>query len=424
MTSEKRRIRLAKMVDEHVGRFLTAILDRWPVRPRAAAKPVIPERILFIKFWGMGSVVLTEPALRWIRRTHPQARIHYLTLARNRALLEMIPHVAHIHTIRFRSLKDFLTTSARTLRRLRQQRFDLILDAEFFCNFSGLMARVAAPAGVVAGFSRPGGGKGGIHDICTAFQSDRHVSLQFLGLAQAGTGWAGEAAEEKRGWLRPRLSGGPGPVSHRVAALQAQPAPYVVVNVNASPLAFERRWPRQSFVHLCTALLEEHDFRLVLTGSGPEAPYVRQVIDALGPRERVVDLSGRLEIGDLVRLLAGALCLISSDSGPVHLASAVDAPVAVFYGPETPRLYGPLSSRRLVFFTDLWCSPCMSVDNAKTVHCINHQRCMKTITPEAVVSALQPFLRESPASRRGLPSVPAATRNRASMPDHREVATR
>ncbi len=63
-----------------------------------------------------------------------------------------------------------------------------------------------------------------------------------------------------------------------------------------------------------------------------------------------------------------------------------------FYGPETPALYGPLSSRKLVFYERLWCSPCMSVENAKTVNCINRRACMREIEPVRVIRLVHRFI--------------------------------
>ena len=167
------------------------------------------------------------------------------------------------------------------------------------------------------------------------------------------------------------------------------------MNINASPLAVERRWPRDRFVQLGTALLESYPFDLVLVGSPSEASYVAPVAQTLeqgNATGRVWNWTGLLDLKELARLLRDALVLISNDSGPIHLASAFDLPVVGLYGPETPVRYGPLSSRQRVFYEDLWCSPCMSVHNAKTVHCVNQLACMKGIEAESVIEEVRTFI--------------------------------
>ena len=54
--------------------------------------------------------------------------------------------------------------------------------------------------------------------------------------------------------------------------------------------------------------------------------------------------------------------------------------------------YGPLSSQQRVFYEDLWCSPCMSVHNAKTVHCVNQMACMKGVQAERVIEEVRAFI--------------------------------
>ena len=112
----------------------------------------------------------------------------------------------------------------------------------------------------------------------------------------------------------------------------------------------------------------------------------------LNSPDRVHNLCGLTDLPQLASLLRDAAMVISNDSGPVHLASSLDVPVVAFYGPETPALYGPLSSRKLVFYEGLWCSPCMSVENAKTVNCINHRACMREIDPARVIHLVHRFI--------------------------------
>jgi hypothetical protein len=69
--------------------------------------------------------------------------------------------------------------------------------------------------------------------------------------------------------------------------------------------------------------------------------------------------------------------------------------VVGFYGPETPKRFGPLCDERLIFYLGLPCSPCMSVDNAKTVNCTNHRRCMLDLTVGIVIPRLQHFIDEN-----------------------------
>lgn len=78
---------------------------------------------------------------------------------------------------------------------------------------------------------------------------------------------------------------------------------------------------------------------------------------------------------------------MANDSGPLHLGCAMDVPTVSFFGPETPRLYGPLQGPHRVFFKELPCSPCLNIRNAKLSACEDNKR-LKAISPEEVFSIL------------------------------------
>ena len=98
---------------------------------------------------------------------------------------------------------------------------------------------------------------------------------------------------------------------------------------------------------------------------------------------RVRDLTGRLDLKELAALLDRVELVLSNDTGPVHLASSLGTPVLGFYGPNTPKLYGPLSPGSHSFYKELACSPCITNMNYKTSFC-RLPVCILNITVEEV----------------------------------------
>ena len=379
MKGQVLKIKLAKFLDEYLGRISIRLC-------RALGRRSFKEtsrKILFIKFWGIGSIVLSEPALRWLRRNYENCELHYLTLSDNAELFKMMPDVTKVYLLPFRNPFRFVYENLRLLRRLRRERYQLVFDAEFFANYSAIVAWLTKAPEIV-GFSRNSNAKRLLLDIGISFQDKLHTSQQFLNLVQQGLGQQPQP-------IRPSLK----PPGHLL--LRNWPflrEGYIVMNINASSLALERRWPRERFVKLADFLLSTFDCHLILIGSENEAAYVRPVAQALNQYERLHDLTGQVTLSGLALLIRGAICLISNDSGPIHLASAFATPTVGFYGPETPDRYGPLSPRNLVFYRQLWCSPCMSVENAKTVNCINDLACMQDIQVKEVLPQVESFIRE------------------------------
>ncbi len=160
----------------------------------------------------------------------------------------------------------------------------------------------------------------------------------------------------------------------------------VCINVNASPLCPERKWPKDKFVKLIRRLLDNFDIKIVLIGSPSEAEYVSQVYSEIDSNygNKLINLAGKIDICMLIELFKSSGLLITNDSGPLHFAVMVGLDTISFFGPETPLLYGPVGAEHTVFFKDLYCSPCLNVYNVKTALCGGDNKCMQAISVDEV----------------------------------------
>ena len=157
------------------------------VARRRIPAPALPalesvEKILVLKLWGMGSIVLAAPLLRELRRRHPGARIVFVTLAENAAILRRLPMIDESITLDLgRGIPRFLAQTVATLWRIRRERYDLLLDLEFFTRFSAIFSFLARPR-CSYGFSSKGSMRGQLHDAEVPFNTYHHVILNFLSL--------------------------------------------------------------------------------------------------------------------------------------------------------------------------------------------------------------------------------------------------
>ena len=85
--------------------------------------------------------------------------------------------------------------------------------------------------------------------------------------------------------------------------------------------------------------------------------------------------------------------MITNDTAPVHVASALGVPVFAFFGPNTPRLYGPLSRGSHAFYRAIPCSPCLTNMNYKTSHC-RMPVCIRDIGVDEVADRVTSHLAE------------------------------
>jgi ADP-heptose:LPS heptosyltransferase len=102
----------------------------------------------------------------------------------------------------------------------------------------------------------------------------------------------------------------------------------------------------------------------------------------------VLDACDRLGVGELAALVAEATVVLTGDTSVMHLAGAVGTPVVALLGPTPPALYGPRGPRDVVFYKDLYCSPCLSNYNFKMSTCTDPV-CMRSIGADEVLAAIE-----------------------------------
>jgi heptosyltransferase II len=156
-----------------------------------------------------------------------------------------------------------------------------------------------------------------------------------------------------------------------------------------------KRWP--SYQDLAAVIARDPNLTahvVVVLGAAGDAPLAAAIQHAVaavgGPR--VVDATGRLSLLASAALLARAQLLVTNDSAPLHLASAMDTPTVAVFGPTVPALgFGPLASRHVVVeHADLTCRPCGAHGPRECP--LGHWRCMRDILPTRVLGAAKQLL--------------------------------
>jgi ADP-heptose:LPS heptosyltransferase len=182
----------------------------------------------------------------------------------------------------------------------------------------------------------------------------------------------------------------------------------LLINPNSSEIFPLRKWPLEHFAHLCERLLEAiPQAWLVITGIASEQKDARYIIETVRS-PRCVDFAGRTTFRELLALYSMADLMVTNDSGPAHFASLLQLPTVVLFGPETPRLYGPLGNHSKALYSNLPCSPCVSVYNGKKSPCQDN-RCLKTLTVGQVLSEILAWLANQSADERPAPAKRIAT---------------
>ena len=358
-------------VDQALGLAACVLLQ--PLRLTRWLRRTEPEveRVLLVKFWGLGSLQLLTPAVRALRKRHPNADLTLLTLRQNREFAEGLGAFSEVLSfdVGTRSWPTLFGRILALVAELRRRRFQVVYDFEFFTRFSAVIALLTG-ARRMHGFAASSVWRGRFHTDTVPFNRYWHVSRNFRCLA------GGESGRDVSYVDLIPFAVGPEEEHELDRALAeaglAEDGPLTVLNPNAGSLSLERRWPQGHFAALARALVEHDGARVVLIGAPSERAWTGEVAAKTSdlPAGRVADLSGRLSIGALHALLGRAALFVGNDSGPMHLAAAQGAPTIGLFGPETPVMYAPIGPRASALYRPPACSPCINVHDNKVTNCV------------------------------------------------------
>ena len=247
-----------------------------------------------------------------------------------------------------------------------RRRYDVLIDLEFYTRASAVVS-LASWAPTRIGFHSHGVYRGNIQSHRVPFNVYWHVRKNFLSLLEP-FGYDADADHSQPTVHVPPTAGGNARTV--IDSLGDNRGRFVVINVNAGELAYERRWFPDRFAQLASRLCAEYGIGCVFIGSAAEKDYVQGVVDqVLESGGEARNAAGLLNLEELAQVCRESRLVISNDSGPMHLAAAMGTPVVGFFGPETPVLYGPVGQGHLVFHQDLSCSPCINIEHGKRIKC-------------------------------------------------------
>jgi heptosyltransferase I len=289
-----------------------------------------PRSVLIVMLSALGDAVHVLPVVNALRRTWPDTRISWVIqpvpqrlVAGHPAVDEFIPFRRRRGTHAWRSYADIA-------RAFQGRRFDLLLALQVYLKAGLITAQ--APARVKLGFDRSRA-----RDLNWMFTTHRiparptgHVQdqyfefLEWLGIDPAPVIWGLGPTDEER-------------VAQKsfFAALD-RPACAIVVGTS-KPL---KNWSAEGYAGVVDAVTERFGMRPVIVG-GPSTAE-REMADrvrGLARHEPLIALGD--DVRRLVWLLDGSALVVSPDTGPLHIARALDVPVVGLYGYTNPKRYGP-----------------------------------------------------------------------------------
>ncbi len=159
----------------------------------------------------------------------------------------------------------------------------------------------------------------------------------------------------------------------------------MIIGVNpGASYGSSKCWPKERFIEMTTQLLEKHESaRVVFFGDSSQLDLIKEITDSFD--HRVINLSGKTSLRELMALISICNVFVSNDSGPMHIADALQIPLVALFGSTSAILTGPSISRSVVQ-KKVSCSPCFKRE------CPIDFRCMKNIKACDVIKEIEKWV--------------------------------
>ncbi len=324
-------------------------------------------KVLFFKPGAIGDLLHTLPALQALRKKFPSAHVTVVVSPGLEPLIQGTRIADRVQTfdksrIR-RSPKEFINFGSL----LRKERYDLFIDLQ--PSVRSMILRHLSGARLVLVYRKrnmAGAGDRRLHAVENFMET-----VQLLGcegpVDVIELPITPDALRNSDRYLKER-------------GLKSD-KPLIALNCSVGAARPARNWFPERFSALADRLIDELGAQVVFVGGNEDREQVQLVLADM--KNKAISAAGELSLPDSSALLAGCGCLVSADTGPLHLATAVQTPVVGLFGSTDPRRTGPIGRGHQVIRKDLACVPC-----EEKICPYGTRACMADITVDEVLRAV------------------------------------
>jgi len=301
-----------------------------------------PRKILVIKPSALGDIIHTLPFLNAMQDRFPESNIHWVAARGLHGILDGHPMIQRLWIIdkdrwkNPRNMKDTLYSMVKLGADLKKEQFEVVVDLQGLLR-SGIICVLTGSACRI-GFSEAREGSTLFYTHRVRGGTDVHAVDRYLE----------QAAFLGCDVTAPRF---PFPeLPKDFPLLKILPDKYVVIAPSAGgPL---KRWPAERFGELASRL----PWKSVVVASAADAGLAETVVRF--SKGNAISVAGRTTLKELASLIGTARFLVSPDTGPMHIAAALNVPVFALFGPTNPARTGPYGQLHRVIRAEAECAPC------------------------------------------------------------------
>ena len=332
------------------------------------------DNILIIKLRYIGDVLLATPTLRAIKAARPDVRV---TMMVNRGTEGVLAGNLDIDEILVLD-RGSVAEQWKLIVELRRRRFDTVIDltdgdrSAFLSWISGAPVRI--------GFNDEHRWRGqGYTQVVQPAPGVRHRidrDLEALKLLNIEAG-----SKIPQFWLTSEDENSAEQLLEQLGVQRSQS----MVILQPGARYWFKAWPPERFAELADRLTFEYSCQVLLGGSQQDINLAQQIQQMA--KSTPVIMAGRTTIRQFAAIARKSALFIGSDSGAMHIASAVHTPMVALFGPSNPLEWGPRGGASDVIYMGLDCRACFHPTCRR-----GEGNCMRLITVDAVFASAQRML--------------------------------
>jgi heptosyltransferase-2 len=332
-------------------------------------------KILIIQTAFLGDVILCTPLIKAIRKLFPNSFISFLLIPQTKNILENNPHLNEIIVYDKKGREKGVKNFFRMVEKIKKRNFDLAIIPHRYLR-SALLAYLAKIPQRI-GFDKSIGSF--LFTKRVTYQNNWHEVERNLSLL----------SDFNHGLLdrTPELFPGSEDFSYASQLLRDSGVKEndKMVGIAPGSVWATKRWLPERFAEVSDFLIEEAGAKVIFLGSKEDEKLCSEIAKLM--EEKPVILTGKTNILQSAAIISKCEVILSNDSAPVHIASAMRKPVVAIFGSTVPEFgFAPYGEGNIIIEKKMKCRPC-------GIHGENrcpkkHFKCMTEITTQEVFEAL------------------------------------
>jgi len=319
------------------------------------------KKVLILRFGAIGDIVHTTALFRSLKNYDPEMKIHYITFKAPSLLIENDPDLQKVHVLEGKTYKHLINLA----KELRKEHFDVFINLQpsIKTKIFGLILGAKKTLAYKKTFK--------LHAVKNFWKTAKPLFKGII-LPDEIKIYLQEAAKEK------------------AKSLIQTNKQLIGFNIGTSLRRQGRKYPLEHWKVLTKKLIEKYNCKIVLTGSNEDAEEAEKLLN-ISPE--IVSFCGKLSLTESAAILQRCDLVISGDTGPLHIATAVGTKVIGLYGSAPISRTGPYGKNHIALKSDMECIPCNRRKCKFLKKGEQYTPCLLNLSPAKILSVIDNIFR-------------------------------